>query len=84
MKKINKKPLFKKRKVFYDVLRGFTPFYLYTSIYLCCVELSTLVLYFLVWNSSDPKDKFSFYAFIMNNKVLLYCIVLYCSKCPFT
>ena len=72
--KTNKKPLFKKRKVFY-VLRGLTPFYLYTSIYLCCVELSTLVLYFLVWNTSDPKDKFSFYAFIMNNKVLLYCIV---------
>ena len=29
---------------------------------------------FIVWNSSDPKDKFSFDAFIMNNKVLSYCI----------
>ena len=27
---------------------------------------------FLLWNLSDPKGKFSCYAFIINNKVLLY------------
>ena len=53
----------------------FTPFYsiIFVYLYLCCVELSTCP--FIVWNLSDPKDRFSFYAFIMNNKVLLYCIV---------
>ena len=34
----------------------------------------TVYLSFSVWDSVDPKDWFSFYAFIMNNKVLLYCI----------
>ena len=38
---------------------------------LCC----TVYLSFLVWKSSDAKDIFSFYAFIINNNVLLYCIV---------
>ena len=65
-----------------SVLRGLIPFYPYTFVYLCCVELSTLVLYFLVWNSSEPKDNL-FYVFITNNKVLLYCI-RECSKFPFT
>ena len=33
----------------------------------------TVCLSFLVWNLSDPKErKKSFYAFIMNNKVILY------------
>ena len=30
------------------------------------------LLPFFVWNSSDPKSKYSFYAFIVNNKVPLY------------
>ena len=30
---------------------------------------------FSVWNLSDPKDKFSFHAFIMNYKVILCCIL---------
>ena len=34
----------------------------------------TAYLSFLEWNSSDPKEKQSFYAFIMNNKVILYCL----------
>ena len=42
---------------------------------LCCVELSTCP--FIVWNWSDPKDKLSFYALIVINKVLSYCITLY-------
>ena len=32
----------------------------------------TVYMSFLLWNLSDPKGTFSFYAFIMNNKVLLY------------
>ena len=45
----------------------------YTRLHLYTLTLVVLnYLSFLVWNSSDPKDKFSFYAFIMNNKVLLY------------
>ena len=32
---------------------------------------STVYLSFLLWNSSDPEDRFLFYAFIMNNNVLL-------------
>ena len=42
--------------------------------HLCCVELSACP--FLLRNSRDPKDTFSSYAFIVNNKVLLYCTVL--------
>ena len=34
------------------------------------MELSNCTFFLL--KSSDPKGKFSFYAFIMNNKVLLY------------
>ena len=52
-------------------------FILFVYSYLCNVELSTCFLLF--WgggggggDSSDPKDKFSFYAFITNDKVLLY------------
>ena len=41
--------------------------------YLCCVELSTCP--FIVWNSNDPKGKKIIYAFIMNDKIILYCIV---------
>ena len=50
-------------------------FYYVLSVYsyLYCVELST----FLVRNLSYPKDKISFYDFIMNNKVLLYCTHLF-------
>ena len=48
----------------------------YVLLYLYILAFAVLkYLSFLLWNSSDPKDKFSFYAFIMNNKVLLY---LYC------
>ena len=56
--------------------RCFMMFYSGLSVYsyLCYVELSTCPL--LMWNSSDPKDKSSFYAFIMNNNVLSF--VLYC------
>ena len=53
--------------LFDDILQRFTPFYLYTLL-----VLSTC--HFIVWNSSDPKDKFSFDDFVMDNKVL-YCIV---------
>ena len=37
-----------------------------------------LLMFFLLflWNLSDSKGKFSCYAFIMNNNVLLYCIVV--------
>ena len=31
------------------------------------------LIVFLLWNSSHPKGKLSFYAFIMNNKVVLFC-----------
>ena len=50
----------------------FMMFYSISSVYsnLCCVELSSCP--FIVWNSSDLKDKFSFYIFIINNIVLLY------------
>ena len=42
--------------------------------YLCCVQLSTCP--FIVWNSTDPfKKKVKNYAPIMNNKVVLYCII---------
>ena len=47
-----------------------TKFYSILFSYRCCVELYTCP--FIVWNSSDPKDKFSFQAIIMNNKFLLY------------
>ena len=51
----------------------------YVLLYLYILAFAVLkYLSFLLWNSSDPKDKFSFYAFIMNNKVLLhlYCIAV--------
>ena len=56
-----------------------TTFYSISSVYsyLCCLELSTSP--FTVWNLSDPKVKFSFYALIMNNKILLS-VYLYPSK----
>ena len=54
-----------------SVLWCFTPLYVICRLYLCYVDL-TNCLGFCVWNLSDPKDKFSFYACIMNNKVLLY------------
>ena len=47
---------------------GFIPFYLHT---LTFVVLNCLHVLFIV-ESDDPKGTFSFYAFIMNNKVLLY------------
>ena len=37
--------------------------------FVCYAELP---VFFLLWNSSDSKGEFSFYAFITNNKVLLY------------
>ena len=40
---------------FYSILSVYT--------YLCYIELSTFP--FIVWNSSNPKDKFAFHAFIM-------------------
>ena len=54
--------------MFYSVLLRFICILLHS---LC----SAVYLSFLLWHSSDPKEKNSFYAFIMNNKVLLY---LYC------
>ena len=54
----------------------FVMFY-YVLLYLYILAFPVLkYLSFLLWNSSDPKDKFSFYAFIMNNKVLLCCICI--------
>ena len=51
--------------LFYYVLRRFI-----------CILLpllcETIYSSFLVWNSSDPKDNLLFYAFFINNKVLLY------------
>ena len=38
--------------------------------FVCYAELPNCL--FLLWNSSDSKGEFSFYAFITNNKVLLY------------
>ena len=35
-------------------------------------QVTIVYLFFLLWKSSDPKGKFSFDAFIMNDKVLLY------------
>ena len=63
--------------------RCFTPFYS-VSVYLC-ITLRLLgwtvkLSFFCVWNANDPKRKFSFYVFIMNNKFslcLLRCVVLY-------
>ena len=52
--------------MFYYVLLRFILF-VYT--YLCYVELSKYPFY--MWNSSDPKGKFPFYAVIINNDVLL-------------
>ena len=49
-------------------------FYLYTFTF---VLLKCIIVFFCVWNSSDPKGKFSFDAFIMNNKVLLYNLYLH-------
>ena len=57
--------------MFYDVYSVLLRF-ICILLHLLC---SAVYLSFLLCNSSDPKDKFSFYAFIMNNKVLLY---LYC------
>ena len=59
-----------------EVIRCFTTFYsvfiLFAYSYLCYVEFSNCLLFLLLWNSSDPEGKFSFYAYIMTNKDLLY------------
>ena len=55
--------------MFYDVLLRFICILL--PLFCWIVHLP-----FLLWNSSDPKGKFSFYACITNNKVLWICIVL--------
>lgn len=47
--------------------RWFTTFYFYFYFYFL-----TLCTFVMLWNSSDPKGTFSFCAFIVNNKVLLY------------
>jgi len=55
--------------------RCFTPFYsvLFVFSYFCYVELPFFFFLFsLLLDSRDPKDKLLFYAFIMNNKILLY------------
>ena len=46
----------------------------FTFVMLNCL----IVLCVCVWNLSEPKSKLVFYAFIMNNKILLYlyCIIL--------
>ena len=44
------------------------------------VMLNNQIVLLCVWNATDPKSNFSFYAFIMNNKFLLCllrCVVLY-------
>ena len=54
--------------------RYFTTFYS-VLFYLCTltfVMLNCETALLPGWNPSDSKGKFSFYAFIMNNKVLLY------------
>ena len=43
-------------------------FYLYTF---TGVRLKCVIVLFL-WNSTEPKSKFSFYAFIMNNKNVVF------------
>ena len=43
-----------------------TKFYSILFSYRCCVEL------YIVWNSSDSKEKKSFQAIVMNNKFILY------------
>ena len=59
-----------------DVLLHVTPFlFLFVSSHLSYAEQTIIVLF--VWNLSDPKARCSFYAFIMNNKVLLYLYNLY-------
>ena len=60
----------------YDVLLRFTPVYLST---LTFIMLNCLLVRFFMWNSSDPKDKSSFYVFIMNNNVLfiVLCVRFY-------
>ena len=52
--------------MFYNGIAHFTTFYLYT---LTFVVFYRLLVLFLVWKSNDAKDIFSFYVFIMNNKV---------------
>ena len=49
----------------YDVLLHF----LFVYLYLCGDQLSKCGSN---WNSNDPENNFSFHAFIMNNKLLLY------------
>ena len=63
-----------------EAMLCFTKFYSILSecSYFCCVELSACP--FKVWNSSDPKDNFLFYAFIMSNKVISYCIAKTCPE----
>ena len=55
-----------------NILPCFTVLF-YFKTHLCYVELSNCPFVLLV-NSSDPKGKFSFYAFLMNNLVILYLI----------
>ena len=51
------------------IFTDFTPLYLFVYCYL--IMLNCLNCPFLLLNSSDPKGRFSFDAFIMNNNVLL-------------
>ena len=68
---------------YYDALLCFTDSvisFVYTAVLLTVAilnHLSNCLSFFfsvlcVLWNWSDPKGKFSFYASIMNNKVLLY------------
>ena len=55
------------------------PWFYYVLLHFICILLPllcwTVYMSFLLWNSSDPKDRFLFYVFIMNNNVLL-CLCL--------
>ena len=53
--------------MFYYVL-----FYLIKCLYLCYDELSNCPFLCVEFEWHDPKGRFSFYAFIMNNRVLLH------------
>ena len=60
------------------VLWCFTTFYSILSVHSTVAELSPCP--FIVWSSSDPKDNFSIYPFVMNNKVYCICMTIFSSS----
>ena len=61
--------LYRSKKRRSTIFTDFTLLYLFVYCYLL---MSNCLNCPFLWNFSDPKGKFSFDAFIMNNNVLLY------------